>query len=439
MENANEYRDTWRGVQIRVPERWQVRSSGPGLFLHDPAGQRAIVIQPRLGATTLDDLEHDLLAWLMRFDPKAEVQAEPDEAGGPRVCTAYARTSPGQEAIGVFVLQMRSAGGLISGFLAPALTYDNDSRIAVSALGSFQPLPVLSHRTWREPSEGAATALVARGWHVAGGVHRSRGQEPTINFRTWADPWTGALANSEAKLYIEPGFLSGVLGNLIRGVAGQGRFVDAARYAEQHVLPALRLEAPKARITGVTLRPDIIPLTVVAEAASEGISPEEALQGQPSCADVELSFEVDGITLCQVSRVTTMRLPSALSRGVPLWVARVPYSYRAPLDRFAEWQPALEGMAQSFLVDAKWQQHEREQGKRQKAKPTAARRPLNMPQLLAEAERLVCEHLGRPLAIHERPFDPWLGTIGGTAGTAPVQMSFGAYGESAWRTATARI
>ena len=438
MDNAMEYRDSWRGLRIHVPEHWQVRCCGAGLFLHDPAGQRAVVIQPRPGAASINVLEQDLLAWLMRFDPKAELQSEPDAPGAPHVCTAYARTSPGQEAIGVFVLQMRADGGLISGFLAPALTYDSDSSTAVSALSSFQALPVLSRHTWREASEGAATAQLPRGWHAAGGVRRAKGASTaTVSFRAWADNWTGVVASSESKLYIEPGFLSGLLGRMVRDVSGQDRFVDAATYAEQHVLPALRLEAPRARIANVTPRADLIPLAIAGEVAAGGLGPEEVLQCQPTGADVELAFEADGQPMRQVSRVVTMRVPGALSRGLPLWVARVPYAYRAPADRFAEWQPALEGMAQSFQEDREWRQKEQERSGRRGARKPVKQRPVNMAQLLAEAERLVCERMGRPLAIHERPFDPWLSGARIPSGAASAQPGLGAY-EPVWRTAAAR-
>ncbi len=412
-KGSTEYRDTWRGLRILVPEDWQVTRAGPGLLLHDQVGQRAIVVQPRPGALSPDNLRQDLVAWLKRCDPQAEVREEPNGSPEMRLCTVCARTSPGQESIGVFALQMRPAGGLISGFLAPVLTYEADSATAVAALATLQSLPMLSRHLWREPGERAATALVPRGWHVESHIERTRPMAmPAVRFEAWADDLTRVTAGVERRSFLPPGLLNGLRSG--RGqVTGRGHFVDAAGYAEVHLVPALREQVSDVRIDAIIPRGELVPLAVAGEAAATGLSPMEVLRGEPSGADVVLTFHSRGVPVRQLSRVITMRVPEARSRGLPLWLANIPYTYRAPAERFGEWEPVLEGIGQSFRLDPAWQRKEQARLRpQQKRDPAEGHEPLAAGLLLAEVEQLVCTHTGRPLALHERPFEPWPTVLG---------------------------
>ena len=432
MEGAIEYRDTWRGLRILVPEGWQVRRSERGLLLHDGTGLRAIVAEPRPGATLMDGLQEDLLAWLRRFDPGAQVDAEPDGPTQTRACTASLTLAPGLEEIGVFAQQLRPAGGFISGFLAPVTTYEADCRTAVAALATLAPLPALSRSLWREPSENACSAWIPRGWRAAGHVNRSSPSGmATTSFHAWADEWTGVVASAESRLFSEPRGLSGLLGSHTNGPAAQGRFVDAAGFAETYLLPALREEAPDAQIEAIIPRPDLVPLAVARQAAG-GLSLQQLLQCSPTGAEIVLSFHAGGRELRQISRVLTMRVPAAVSRGLPLWVATIPHSYRAPVERFAEWAPVLEGVGLSFRVDAGWQEKEQSRaagpaGRAAMEKVLAA----DPPALLADAERLVAEGLGRPLGLHERPFAAGFESSSGER--SPANPVLGLYEESIWR------
>ncbi|MDI7277869.1 MAG: hypothetical protein QME94_17960 [Anaerolineae bacterium] len=406
MKVSTEYRDAWRGLRMVVPAGWQVRGWGPGLVLHDDTGKRAILLQPRPGPCALDDLERALEAWLRRFDDRAELQAEPDAPEGARLRAARLRPGQGKEARGLFALEARGHGALLSGYLVPDATYEPDSRGAIEVLRSLQAAPAVERYLWREESEGAASALVPRGWRVEARISRQNPLGmPAAGFQAWADDWVGVLASAETRLYLEPGLLGGLLGGLAGGLIGQGRFVDAAGYAEEHLLPALRTEEPEARIERIVSRADLIPTTVARDAASSGLTVRDVLLGQPSVADVTLALGGASRPMRQISRVVTMRVPPSMGRGLPLWMAAVPRSHRAPVDRWDEWEPVLEGIAASFRVSPDWRRKEQARLMRQfgRGVPGVEQRG-EASGLLAEAERLFCERSQQPLGLHERPF-----------------------------------
>lgn len=435
MEGVIEYRDSWRGLQVFIPAGWQAQRSGMGLILHDGGGQRAIVAQPRPGASAVDDLEQELLVWLKRFDPRGELRAEPDGQAQTRVCTAHVQATPGNPLIGIFALQMGPAGGFVSGFLAPAATYEADSHLALETLAGLQPIPALSRSLWREPVEGAGLALVPRGWRTEGRISRNALGVPAVSFQAWADDATGVMASAETRLFMEPGLLSGILGSLAGGLMGQGKFVDAATYAEAHLLPTLRAEAPDARIESISARADLVCEAVAREAAASGLLPKDILQGQPSAVEVTFSFQASGLPTRQLSRVVTMRVPPTLSRGMPMWMAGVPFSYRAPAERLSEWQPVLEGVSTSFRVDNEWQKKERARVAPQLSRVLPGQsQAVEMASLLTEVERLFNERSERPLGLHERRFD----CCREQPGEADYQMP-GLYEETIWRGISARV
>ncbi len=409
MEGPGEYQDAWRGLSIHVPAGWRLRRSGMGLVLCDGAGRCAVVLQPRPGVASLEGLEGAVLAWLRRCDPSAELYVEPEGAGQGCVCAALLRPAPGDEARARFFLQVYGGCGYVSGYLAPAATCEADGHVALETLCSLRPIPAVERYLWREPLEGASSALVPRGWRVEGRVSRENPLGmPAAGLQAWADEWTGVMVGAEARLYLEPGLLGGLLGGLVGGFVGQAGFVGAAEYAEVHLLPALRAEAPDARIERVTERSDLIPLMVAREAASSGLRVEDALEAGPSVADVVFSFCDEGRGLRQLTRVMTMRMPPSMGRGLPLWVANVPYSCRAPADRFEGWEPVLEGIAASFRVSPEWRQKEQARMMRQFGRVLPGTgEPPDAALLLEKAERLVCRV--RPLGIHERPFAVDLG------------------------------
>jgi hypothetical protein len=405
MDGASEYRDAWRGLRIRVPAGWQVRRSGAGLFLHDQAGRQTVLVQPRPGAGDTEQLALDLQAWLRRLDPRARLEPGPAAPQGARFCTATLLAPSGEEAVGVFALQASAGAGLISGFVVPAVDYDAASALAVGALASLAAAPPEARLAWREPGEGACTALVPAGWQAEGVVHRDRGAGlPAIEFRAWSGDGLLARASSGGKLFIEPGLLAGLLGGLSGGLVGRGRFVDAAAYAEGQLLPALCREAPHARIEAVLPRPDLIPSGAAQEAAASGVSVEEVLRGQPTAADVFFALERHGRAERGMWRVLTMRVPEPLAHGLPLWMALVPYTYSGPTGSLPAWEPVLEGVCLSFQVDGQWMERQTAQLAMQAGRAGAEPSSGTDASLLEEAESLWGALRGRALAAHERPF-----------------------------------
>lgn len=404
MDGAAEYRDAWRGLRILVPAGWQVRRSGAGIFLHDGAGRQAVLVQPRPGARSIEQLAEDLLAWLRRIDPQARLVAEPGGATPARFYTATALLSPGEEAAGAFALQAGPHGGLISGFLAPAVGHEGARPAALGALASLAAAPLLARQRWCEPSERACTALVPEGWQAEGMLRRAAGGPPAVEFRAWSADGMEAIGSVTGKVFVEPGLLSGLLGRLTGGLVRAGRFVDAAAYAEAHLLPALRQEAPGARLDAVIPRPDLIPARVAQDAEASGLGVAGALQGQPSAADVRFAFERGGQSFCRVSRVFTMRAPATLAQGLPVWVALTPLTYQAPASSLAEWEPVLEGVCLSLAMEPAWKDRQQALIAAQVGLSAPPRQPGECAPTLGEVEHEFCAQSGLRLAIHERPF-----------------------------------
>jgi len=405
LDGASEYRDPWRGLRIRVPARWQVRRSGAGLFLHDGSGRQTVLVQPRPGAGDTERLAQDLEAWLRRLDPHARLEAGPAAPHGARFFRVTALAPSDEEAVGLFALQAGAGDGLITGFLGPAADCHATGEAAGRALASLSARPAQARHLWREPTEGACTALVPAGWQAEGVLRRDRGASlPAIEFRAWSGDGLLVTASTGGRLFVEPGLLAGLLGGLSGGLVGRGHFVDAAAYAEEQLLPALRREAPHARIEAIIPRPDLIPSGAAQEAAASGVGVEEVLRGQPTAADVVLSFEKDGLAMRRVSRVLTMRVPEPLAHGVPLWMALVPYAYSGPAGSLPAWEPVLEGVCLSFQVDVGWRERLQAQAAARVGVQASALPSADAAALVGKAESLLAASIRRPLAIFERPF-----------------------------------
>ncbi len=400
---ATEYRDPWRGLRILVPPGWRVRRAGAGLFLHAESPAQAIVVQPRPGVMTGEALAGDLLAWLKRLGPEAGLQCRAH--AGQQMADGWVRLATGQVSAGVFALQTGESGGLISGFLAPAERYEDTSRIATASLASLASISLQPRQPWLERSQRACSALLPQGWQARARLRRSRiAALPRLHFEAWADEATRVTATTDGRLYLEPGLLSGILAPLAGGLAQRGRFLNAAGYAERHLLPALQRETTGARIDAVVLRPDLIPALVAQEAATAGVGVKELLQAEPSVADVVTSISWHGRRLRQVSRVLTLRVPPPLAHRLSLWLAVTRHSYRAPMEELGVCEPVLEGVALSFRESPRWRA--REECATARIGSRSPEPPVEMDEaaLLVEAESLMGSWGGRPLAVHERPF-----------------------------------
>ncbi len=423
---ATEYRDPWRGLRILVPRGWRVRRSCAGIFLHDEAATQAVAVQPRPGVKEPAALRQDLLAWLRRTDAEARVWAGPQTRAAVQFVTAQVRVPPGEPWVGVFALQAGEHDGLITGFAARVEHYDAASRIAVAALASLASTPLQPRRPWLEPTQQACSALVPEGWAAKAVLRRANASGlAQAAFEAWGADAASVTATAEARLFAEPGLRPAVLGWLAGGLAGRGRFVDAAGYAERHLLPALRKEAAQARLEAVIPRPDLIPAAVAQEAASAGVSPKEVLQAEPSAADAVFSLKVRGRELRQVTRVLTMHVPPPLARGLPLWLAASRHAYRAPVEALAACEPVLEGVALSFREDAAWRAREQARVAAQLRRRAEVGTAPDADGLLAEAESLMGTWSGRPLALYERMFAP--------AGPEPIEANL--YDQAPWRQA----
>ncbi|MGQ9684439.1 MAG: hypothetical protein ACUVX9_18080 [Anaerolineae bacterium] len=407
LQGSSEYRDAWRGLRLHVPGGWQVRRSGAGLTAHDLSGLRLLIVQPRPGAPTLDELQHALTAWLRRLDPRAELQRTGDGSDAVRFTTTQMGAAAGSAVKAVFALQRSPAGGLITGYLAPTASLAEDSQVAEAALASLRGAPATPRRLWQEETEGACTAVVPQGWRPEGHVDRANpAGVGAVSFQAWAGPVTGVLAGGQGRMFMEPGLLTGLMGSLSGGLVSQGRYVDAAGYVQAYLLPNLSREYSQVQIEAILPRPDVVVQAAAHEAAVSGLSLTEILKGEPTGVDALLTYRVNGMAVRQLSRIITLRVPPMMGRGLPMWMAMQPYSYRAAVEEWASLEPVLEGVAQAFRVSPEWQRAEQERVRRAFAGrlPGLPRESLDAEPLLHEAEKLLCSCASAQPRWHERPF-----------------------------------
>lgn len=402
-----EYRDAWRGLRIRIPNGWQVRRMGAGIVAFNGKSQM-LLVQPRPHTGELEELTQELLAWLRRSDPHTTLQSvQTDESASARLYRVHLRPAANEEQQGTFAVQTGTRGGVVTGYLVPAVAHEAASRPAIEALASLEAEPLMPRRLWQEESERAGTAVIPEGWHPAVQIDRANpAGVGVVTFRAWTDSTTWAQAGAQTRMFMEPGLLGNLMGTLSRGMVHQGQFVEAKDYVETYLLPSLRGEASEARVLSILPRPDLVPLAAAREAAASGLDLNTILDGQPTAVDALLLCPIGGAEVLQLSRIITFRMPPLMGRGLPMWLAAIPNSYQAPATRWSLLEPVLEGICHSFCISPAWQKAERERVNKALVSrlPNIGHESQETGSLLKEAERLLCRRPGHRLGPHERSF-----------------------------------
>ncbi len=415
-----EYRDAWRGLRLPVPEGWMVRRLGHGLQVQDATGARTLFVQACPGMTEVTALAQQLMGWLRSLDPRGEGWLLPADPACPARRTVRARLTPaGAEAVaGSFSVATDAQGGTIVGFLVPQATYEADSAVAAEALAGLAPCEAVRRRLWREPGEGAATAVVPEGWQAGGGVDRTRPGIPPIIFQAAPDPLTLVYATTDVRILAEHG-----MGMFMPGPFPLAPFTDAAGYAQAALLPSVQQQAPDAQILELVPRPDAVAQAVAMDAARTGQDPSYLLQAcQPSAVDARLRYTMNGTPVQQVTRVHTARIPPALTMGQSTWIALLPFAYRAPAAQMPALEPVLEGVAQSFEAEPGWQARQQMAAQQyiQWSAMDRARRQQEISRTLSETSDIIMQGYQQRQESQDRIYHRWSNTtLGRTDLLAP--------------------
>lgn len=230
------------------------------------------------------------------------------------------------------------------------------------------PLPVAPAGPgprWVDPTEGAFSVALPRGWAAQGGILRTPPHGlPEVRFEARGD------AEGQRRVRIggqawqfqdtPAGGMFGGLMQVFGGLAGAGQealpWCHARDFAQGWLLPRIAQGLSGLAVAAVQDRPDaaagLLP-RLNADAAARG------LWGQPelTVAEVLLRYAEAGTAFLELLRVQTVRLvQGGMGWGPPpTWFGEVAFAFRAPEAAWAASEGTLRGIAESLEKNPAWQ------------------------------------------------------------------------------------
>ena len=215
---------------------------------------------------------------------------------------------------------------------------------------SQTPLPDQPRVQFREPIEGAFTALVPKDWQTRGRLVRNPLLgTAAINFASSSDMNGTVMLVVPGITYHFQEAAIGIFGAVLPGRRLQ-QFMPAPLFAQRWLAPQLARMYQGMRIEHIVNRPGL--LSKLAEMWTKDGTPLSYLD----LSVVEMQFtstEQGGTSFRYKMAVTSVNM-----KFLRLWQADIAVIIRAPQDQFAQWEPILTEMAQSIRVDPQWEQAE---------------------------------------------------------------------------------
>jgi hypothetical protein len=348
--------DPWAGFALAHPPGWTVHNErGTIVVSEDPSNTVAawIAAAPLAGATNLQDFAARYVATVHASDPSFEAAPGPASAPGSLLLRTHCRR--GAAALeGRINMVARGDQVVIRGFQAPAGTPGADAppRAAemLAILNSFRTFAGQQRQMFREPKEGAFTAIVPAGWTVSGEVTRDRWTGmPSCAFTAQAD--TSGLTKvcvpgSTWTLYDK------WLAN--RFMPNCARFMPAAKFAAEW-LPK-KLPMKDLRIETSEDWPELKP-RLQAEVVGLGMDPRSV---EITTARTTGTFTLAGTPVRERMFTATVRKLKGDANDLlnQAWFGLLQFYYHAPEGEFAALDGVLGAIARSFRIDPGWQQQQ---------------------------------------------------------------------------------
>jgi hypothetical protein len=240
---------------------------------------------------------------------------------------------------------------VIRGFQVPAggPAGDMPPRAAetLAILNSFRTFAGQQRQMFREPKEGAFTAIVPAGWTAAGAVTRDRWTgTPSCEFTAQSD------AHGLTKVCV-PGSTWTLYDKWLVGT----RFMPAAKFAAEW-LP-MKLPMKDLRIETSEDWPELKP-RLQAEVAGLGMDPRSV---EITTARTTGTFTLAGTPVRERMFTATVRKLKGDANDLlnQAWFGLLQFYYHAPEGGFAAVEGTLGAIARSFRVDPGWQQRQNAQ------------------------------------------------------------------------------
>jgi hypothetical protein len=220
---------------------------------------------------------------------------------------------------------------------------------SADAASQTQP-PDLTRVQFREPTEGAFTALVPKEWQTRGRLVRNPFTGlASINFASSSDGNGTVMVIVPGSSYHFQEAGIGIFGAVMPGYRVQ-RYMPAPLFAQHWLAPLLARMYQGMQIEHIINRPDF--LTKLAEVWTKDGTPLAYLD--LSAVEIEFtSTEQSGVCFRYKMAVTVVNM-----KFLRLWQADITAILRAPQDSFAQWEPVLTDVAKSIRLDPQWEQAE---------------------------------------------------------------------------------
>jgi hypothetical protein len=398
------YTNRWAGLTLERPDGFAISvQQGVVLAKKDPVGATCAIIFPVRGptASSPDALASSFIATARSQNPSIVAFRAPG-TNGDGVILRTRGVFLGRPTEGTFHVRAAGGSGVVTGFQAPKESFTAIAPVVSAMLASVKATAALPRWQFRDPTEGAFTALVPEGFRAKGGVTRNNAfGMPTIGFEA-SDP-TGALHAGippGSIDFAEPVTAMGVLGSLfgmgmpvMPAPGGQtSPYLLAPVFARQWLAPRVPLKG--ARIESVDDRPDLIPY-LLGEVRRGGFTGAV----ETSAATLRLLFTDAGRERRQRVELSTTRY-----HGTGHWSAILGSLVTAPTDAWEEWEPVLSGIADSFRLDPQWnrgQQQANDAANRARLQDIHARQ-LQIGQTLRETSDIIVQGYNARQAVQDR-------------------------------------
>jgi hypothetical protein len=343
--------DPWAGFALAYPRGWSLRTDRGAILVSENPGDTVvawIASRPLAGAPSVHHYAAQYVEALRASDPTFEAVPIADPTPAPGKLLLRTRCRRGATVLdGRINMVVRGDQVVLRGFHVPAGNASAASppgaEEMLKILNSFRSFPVAQRQAFREPREGAFTAVVPAGWNASGKVERNG--------------WTGATT-CEFTAQSDPRGLTKVCvpGSFFQFADSWfgKRFMPATQFAAEW-LPA------KLPVKGFAVEQseewrELLPL-MWNEVAQLGMDPRGF---EITTARTTGTFTFAGTRLRQ--RIFTATLRSARSGWMdPLagqWFGLLPFYYHAPESEFDSVDRLLAGIGRSFHIDPNWRQRQ---------------------------------------------------------------------------------
>ncbi len=398
--------DPWRGFSLAHPWGWQVVcTQGQITVREDPVGMVAVMIWPfpLPNPMTAQQLAFQITEMLRRTNPTYQIWLQDNAApDSPRVSVKLHVNKYGQDLEGVYNILVEGGNAIISGYSAPVQVVAQRSPQLSQILSTFRSGPMMPRQQVRDPSEGAFTLSLPKGWSFQGGISRNNiGGSGAARFTASKGPQGLVQAGMPYQMWTFMEGMGGWLGAL--GGYQTRQFCTADVLCQQFVAPWMAQFQSGFRLEAAVDRPDLTELSMI-EMAQSGYPPGSY---DASMAMMETTYNEGGARLRQKSRLACLRMRTGMESwgmGNSSWVAFFDIYWRAPEAEFTAWEPILTGIHESYKLSPAWKAGEQQLARNYIANSQAdsARRMRQISQTLSETSDIITSGYWERQATYDR-------------------------------------